>query len=273
MAKRIGPGDVLEAVSPRGRIYLHYLGKHPKYGDAVAICPTIFPEPIRIEDALFRDGYVAFYPAAAAAVKGLVKVVGRLPPTPVPSRLRRFGAMSGTRVDTWIVEDGVTELVKRRLSDEELKLPLAGIWNHEYLLERVLEGWRPEQEGNGEGGPSVAENEVAPVSDDRQRPGNAPTDRDAIEELRRTSNTEEPHLVAHYLYFQRKDAAARTAVELRARGFRIEERLGADGVNWLVLARHDAIPTEKAIASVRKTLEQLAERLGGEYDGWEAEVK
>jgi len=49
--------------------------------------------------------------------------------------------------------------------------------------------------------------------------------------------------------------------------------LGADGVNWLVLARHEAVPTEELMASMRRSMETLIAKIGGEYDGWEADVQ
>jgi len=43
--------------------------------------------------------------------------------------------------------------------------------------------------------------------------------------------------------------------------------MGANGKNWLVLAKQPA-PIEESIGDVRDKLEDLAEELGGEYDGW-----
>lgn len=65
---------------PRGRIYLHYLGVHPEYGDGVAVCPTRFPSPVAVAAGLFTDSYVVFYPAGiegtgAKAVTALRKVL------------------------------------------------------------------------------------------------------------------------------------------------------------------------------------------------------
>lgn len=97
-------------------------------------------------------------------------------------------------------------------------------------------------------------------------------DRSALEELRGSSGLAGPHVVLHYLYFPRQEAAASTAVELRSCGFATEERLGADGIHWLVLARHQIVPSEETIARTRHMMEELAQRRGGEYDGWEAEV-
>ena len=47
-------------------------------------------------------------------------------------------------------------------------------------------------------------------------------------------------------------------------------RIGGDET-WLALAKQPA-PIEDDIEDVRRELEQLAAELGGEYDGWGAEV-
>lgn len=57
-----------------------------------------------------------------------------------------------------------------------------------------------------------------------------------------------------------------------ARGFAVENRLGADNVNWLVLAGHKIAPTEEAIEAVRALFESIAAEHDGEYDGREAAV-
>ena len=97
-------------------------------------------------------------------------------------------------------------------------------------------------------------------------------DRQAIQEIAAVSNGDAVHTILHYLYTTSSEAAAEIAKELRQRGFRTEERLGGDGVNWLVLARHEAVPTEELVTATRRSLEKLLARVGGEYDGWEADV-
>jgi len=83
-----------------------------------------------------------------------------------------------------------------------------------------------------------------------------------------------PRNVLHYIYMPNKEEAAAVARELRRRGFQTEERLGADGVNWLVLAVHEMIVTKALISSTRQAMETLISQNGdGEYDGWEAEVR
>lgn len=98
-------------------------------------------------------------------------------------------------------------------------------------------------------------------------------DRDAVAQLQLSSTAGAVHPVLHYLYFPEEQRAAEAASQLRRLGFTTEERRGADGVNWLVLARHDVIPSDDNIVAARQLMEGLAATVGGEYDGWEAEVQ
>jgi hypothetical protein len=83
-----------------------------------------------------------------------------------------------------------------------------------------------------------------------------------------------PHTVLHYIYMPVRESAARLARELRQRGFQIEERLGADNMNWLVLATNQIVVSEANMSSIRRDMEALVEQNGGgEYDGWEASVR
>ena len=140
----------MELSAGDGSIYAHYLGKHPEYGDAVTVSPRLRSTPVQITHELFHGGYVVFYPASAAVNKGMAAVVGHLSSPAVPTRLRRPGVRHGSEIETWIIEDGSGERVRKRLSDEELALPIAAIWNHELLVQRISEKWRPESEGRHE---------------------------------------------------------------------------------------------------------------------------
>ncbi|HEX3758813.1 MAG TPA: ribonuclease E inhibitor RraB [Kofleriaceae bacterium] len=248
MAKRARPGDVLEIAAPDGWIYAHYLGKHPEYGDAIAVCPTKHAERAPIRSELFGESYVAFYPAVAAVNRGLAAVVGHLPAPGLPTRLRRAGARNGRKVETWIIEDRSRETLKESLSDEERELPIAAIWNHEMLMLRVSNGWRPSIEGREE------------------------DDRSAIVQARQTSGPAAPRAVSHYLYFPGERAAAEAAAELQSLGFKTEERLDPEGTNWLVLARQESAPSEDVFAATCDVIANLARGRGGEYDGWEIEL-
>lgn len=97
-------------------------------------------------------------------------------------------------------------------------------------------------------------------------------DQVALDQLSKVSDRSQTHTILHYLYFPKKDAAKKVAQQLRTDGFEIEDRLGADGINWLVLASHNIVPSDEALTTARELMEQLADSSGGEYDGWEAEV-
>ncbi|NMO16274.1 ribonuclease E inhibitor RraB [Pyxidicoccus fallax] len=88
--------------------------------------------------------------------------------------------------------------------------------------------------------------------------------------LQSTANPSTPHCFQHYLYFPSRDVGTAVAQQLQARGFTVESRLGADGVNWLVLASHHLPLEPRIVEAARSSLEQLAREHGGEYDGWEA---
>ncbi len=98
-------------------------------------------------------------------------------------------------------------------------------------------------------------------------------DAEAIKEIRAVSDGNAPRTILHYLYVPDREAAAMIEDALRSRGFQTENRLGADGVNWLVLASHEAISSEELITSIRRSMEALVAKVGGEYDGWEADVR
>jgi hypothetical protein len=147
--KRARPGDILEVKLPDGLAYLHYVGKHPDYGDAIVVSPTKHQTRPGATDHLFDDGYVTFYPVTAAVHQGFVTVIGhaKVPPHVPPTRFRRPGVYSERGVETWVIEDETGDQVRTKLSDAERLLPIAAIWNHEFLLGRIDSGWRPESEG------------------------------------------------------------------------------------------------------------------------------
>jgi len=129
--------------------YLQFIGKHAEYGDTVLVKPGLGEHQADFTEESFSNAYVTFYPATVAVGKGLVEVVSHLPPPNFPQRLRRAGARSGRQVKTWIIESAAGEVLKRALTEEELQLPIAAIWNHEFLIQRIAEGWNPRQEGSG----------------------------------------------------------------------------------------------------------------------------
>ena len=98
-------------------------------------------------------------------------------------------------------------------------------------------------------------------------------DEKMIAEFAAVTEVSVPHTVSHYFYAPNKKAAGVVTKELKHRGFRTEERLGADGLNWLVLAQHEIMLTDDLMATTRSIFEALVDEVGCEYDGWEVEVR
>jgi len=248
--KQVRVGDVLEVRAGDRFAYMQYIGKHAEYGDAVLVSPRLHEPRATVTSDLISGAYVTFYPVTVAVAQQLVEVVGHQESPGLPKRFRRRGAMSGRRVLKWIIEGSGSEQVKESLKEDELHLPIAAIWNHEFLVQRILEGWNPAQEGR--------------ESCDDARP---------VSEIGAASEVAESISVLHYLYVPNSGAARIVAAELERHGFTTEERLGGDGTNWLVLARHVVAPTKELLDSLRESMERLVAPLGGEYDGWEADVR
>ncbi|KFE66802.1 hypothetical protein DB31_9016 [Hyalangium minutum] len=158
---------------------------------------------------------------------------------------------------TWVLLEGAKEtLIKRELSPEEKRLSRASMWNHEYLVQRLAEQWRPEHEHEPR--------PPAPVTSTPPEPSGQ------AEAPPTASSATTPLRMSHYLYFPLTKDGKAVAAELRRRGFEIESRKGADGVNWLVLVHHTLSSSEdEAALTVRDELERLAQQHSGEYDGSE----
>lgn len=146
------PGLVLEIKTSAGLAYFQYVSRHPEYGELIRVLPGVFRT--RPEDAeslaLKEELYAVFFPVAAALRHGIVSKVGR---GVIPSgkwknrKMRRPGARAkGGRILTWVIEGDEDSEVVNELTADQLKLPMAVIWNDTMLKERVADRWRPEDE-------------------------------------------------------------------------------------------------------------------------------
>lgn len=98
-------------------------------------------------------------------------------------------------------------------------------------------------------------------------------DKRAIDEISALSGNDVAHSILHYLYVPTREVAVQVVKAIQQRGFNTEDRLGADGESWLVLAKHEAVPTEAVMMSIRQSMEELMDAVGGEYDGWEVDFR
>lgn len=247
---RLKVGDVLELDVGGRASYIQYIGTHSEYGAAIVVQPQNQGDTPATTEEYFADGYVTFYPVGVALSQGLVKVVGNARARELPRKYRRAGVRSGAAIETWVIEGDGADVVTSSLSREELALPIASMWNHALLVQRIAEGWSPTQVGGDEGALNVTAPQAAPT---RSSPSDGRT--------------------VHYLYVRDEATAKRVARELASLPeVAIDLRQSALGGNWLIKVRHANDLTSQRIAEIRSLLETLMKRRGGEYDGWEAEI-
>jgi hypothetical protein len=111
----------------------------------VRLRPGILYERPPITEELFKDGYIIFYPANYAVKLKLATVVGHLAPVPMPTVFRRRGGINREgKVLNWFIDDEHGTTSTEVLTDAQRLLPIASVWNHELVLMRMAEGWRPE---------------------------------------------------------------------------------------------------------------------------------
>ena len=75
--------------------------------------------------------------------------------------------------------------------------------------------------------------------------------------------------ISFYLYFPDRAKAVIAENQLKKLGFEVECSQSYDEKNWLCLASNHLTLTYSTLTSLRKKLENIADKLGGLYDGWE----
>jgi hypothetical protein len=142
--KRLVGGEILEVPVGSRFGYVQFIGEHREYGDAILVNPTLYDRQAHFPTSFFSNGYVTFYPAGLSVSSKLVEVVAQSSPPRFPKRFRRPKAERDGAVDSWVIEGGWRNVVKASLSDEERRLPIADVWNHEFLRKQIASGWTPE---------------------------------------------------------------------------------------------------------------------------------
>lgn len=268
MPKKAKIGDVCEIRTPNGRAYVQYTHDDPSLGQLVRILPGLYTERPDLKRLTSeRELYFIFYTLDYALRDGQAQVVSH---EPVPSwalsfpiMRKRGGDDRDGRTLTWLIGDGskqstleeIKRLVRVRTEDltpEQKRLSIGStLWSHAVLVKELARGWVPERQ---------EEFRQLDVAEAEARKRN-----EVVHE-----EQEQAKVLDHYLYFPERMNAEKAARELRGKGWRAEVKMGADGENWLVLAKQPA-PTDD-IEDTRDELERLADNFGGEYDGWGAAV-
>lgn len=108
-------------------------------------------------------------------------------------------------------------------------------------------------------------------------------DRQVLEAMREAgADLNKPAHIIHYLYFKSMSAAELAATELRGRGFEKVDVHPAPGSSlwkrlrgkceYSCVAETHAVPSEANVFATTRQMNELAEKHGGDYDGWEASI-
>jgi hypothetical protein len=255
-------GDIFEIDTPAGLAYAQYTHDAGHLGQLVRVLPGTYSS--RPDVALLakqREIYFVFYTLEYALRAKHVEIISNhaIPDwAKEPPLMRKAGGLSdeeGRRLNWTIgralslssVEDLQHALKVRGLSPEQAKLSIAALWPHSVMVDKIAKGWRPERD-----------EELNLLARKARKATAVP--------VAKSNSTLE-----HFLYFPEKTHAKEAAKRLKAKGWAVEIRMGADGENWLVLAKQPA-SISAGIEKTREELERLAKDFHGEYDGWGAVV-
>ena len=104
-------------------------------------------------------------------------------------------------------------------------------------------------------------------------------DRMVLEQLFKASaDLSQPREIIHYLYLPTKSSATVAAENLQLCGYTSKIGMAANANDnppnpWLVLATIHGLANADTIRAARRIFEELAAKLDGEYDGWEAAAR
>lgn len=254
--KKLRIGDVYEIATPAPLAYVQFTHEHADMGQLVRVLPGLYqsrPDLAKLAHA--RELYFVFYTLKYAVRDGEAEVITN---APLPERARPFPMMRRRVRGGWQIANGSKRLTLdeinkmtyvQRLTPEQKKLSLGWeLWPHPVMVRELARGWTPELE------------EEFRIKDT------------AAYEARKKAEASQgkkdvPSVLDHYLYFPEKTQAEEAAQRLRTKGWQVQVRVGADGENWLALAKQPA-PIDEESGDVRDELESLAKELHGEYDGW-----
>lgn len=146
-------GDVVEINTPDGFAYAQYVNKDKTYGALIRVLPGVYEH--RPDDlnaiAAQEERFFVFFPLAAALREGAVRAVGS---AIIPESARQMPTMrmpglrdaSGRPESWWLWQDGEERRLPR-LGPDERRLSIAAVVNDTLLIDRIISGWTPADEG------------------------------------------------------------------------------------------------------------------------------
>lgn len=148
---RLRVGDILELPIQTGFAYLQYVMKVPRFGVLVRVLRGTFVECPRLFSHLANqpESFVAFFPVGAAVAQGILRPVAH---ESVPERLQvlplfraagNIDPKTGKVLDWWLW-DGERSWPVGELRPEHRHLPIQEVLNDTMLVQRIEDGWTPE---------------------------------------------------------------------------------------------------------------------------------
>ncbi|AJC21059.1 hypothetical protein [Pandoraea pulmonicola] len=121
-------------------------------GMLIRVLPGTFQElPDNLDELVkIRTNFWIFFPVSMAEKRGIIRKVKNcmIPEHSVTPPNFRTGIVDPAtkKVASWWLWDGNREWEVGALTDEIRKLPIRGAWNDTLLVERIEEGWLPEND-------------------------------------------------------------------------------------------------------------------------------
>lgn len=157
MAAHAKIGDIIEIQTPSGLAYAqltHIYNDPPKYGHLLRILEGLYEKrPDDLETLAAQPvQFQTFFPLNAALNRGIVANIGNVavpPPWDAFPLFRVKGLVDPItrKAKKWALWDGAEEhMLNRPLTANERKLPILSVVNDSMLIERIVVGWRPEND-------------------------------------------------------------------------------------------------------------------------------
>lgn len=147
----IKSGDVFSIKLSNGSAYFQFARKNPLMGSLIRVLPGIYTNEPDLNELVEKEkNFWVFFPVGSALKKKVIQKVKNilLPIHAKEFPIFRTGVVdpSTGRVENWWFWDGEQGWMVGKITDEQRKLPIRGVWNDTLLIQRIEEGWLPEKD-------------------------------------------------------------------------------------------------------------------------------
>jgi hypothetical protein len=107
----------------------------------------------------------------------------------------------------------------------------------------------------------------------KRGPAQNNADAEGIDRLAKAgSDLARVHAIEFLFYFPSRASTEKVSAQLSADGYKVSLEGSAGGTRCILRATRSMVPLLSELQGLRSTLDQLAAREGGLYDGWRAET-